>query len=262
MPRPARRSPHGRPSRRLRARSRARPRRRRASPDRAVDAAGGHDLVADPTLGISARCAAIWRRCGRHYQEEEPADEDDEIDDDDQGEPFRRPIDRSSGARASRAGPPRPRRPSRAGRRLRSLRRRGSGGDSAPPGAARPRCAYAAGVATRPRGRAQEQTLLEQERLVDVLDGLGLLGDGDRQRAQPDRLAAERLAQRREDRPVDLVEPELVDLEQRERGRVRSRRRRCRRRAPRRSRGRASAAGSRCGACRGLGARSRPRHRA
>ena len=47
--------------------------------------------------------------------------------------------------------------------------------------------------------RADQQALLDEERLVDVLDRLGLLADGDRQRRQPDRTAAELLAQRAED---------------------------------------------------------------
>ena len=58
---------------------------------------------------------------------------------------------------------------------------------------------------------------LQQERLVHVLDGLGLLADRDRERAEADRPPAERAAQRVEDGAVDLVEAELVDLEQRER---------------------------------------------
>ena len=74
-----------------------------------------------------------------------------------------------------------------------------------------------AGVAIRPAGRALEQAALHEERLVHVLDGLGRLAHRDRQRAEPDRPAHEGAAQRVEDRPVDLVEAELVDLEQRER---------------------------------------------
>ena len=62
-------------------------------------------------------------------------------------------------------------------------------------------------------GRAGEQALLDEERLVHVLDRLGLLADADRQRRQPDRAAAELLAERAEDRPVDLVEPAVVDAE-------------------------------------------------
>ena len=74
-----------------------------------------------------------------------------------------------------------------------------------------------AGVAIAAARRALEQAALQQERLVHVLDGLGRLADRDRERAEPDRAARERAAQRVEDRPVDLVEAELVDLEQRER---------------------------------------------
>ena len=67
------------------------------------------------------------------------------------------------------------------------------------------------------RGRALDEPAQQQERLVDVLDRLGRLADRDRERAEPDGPADERAAQRVEDRPVDLVEAELVDLEQRER---------------------------------------------
>ena len=81
-------------------------------------------------------------------------------------------------------------------------------------GTSSPRCTYAAGGGDPAAWRSLQQALLEQERLVDVLDGLGLLGHRDRERAEADRLARERRAQRVEDRPVDLVEPTLVDLEQ------------------------------------------------
>ena len=63
-------------------------------------------------------------------------------------------------------------------------------------GGAAPRCAHAAGIATRPRGVRAMQALLDEERLVHVLDRLGLLADADRQRRQPDRTAAELLADR------------------------------------------------------------------
>ena len=104
--------------------------------------------------------------------------------------------------------------------------------------------------------RAHEQALLDEERLVHVLDRLGLLADADGQRRQPDRAAAELLAQRGEDGPVDLVEPALVDAEQRPARRGPSARRWCRRRAPRRSRAPGAAGGWRCGACPGRGGRS------
>ena len=139
-------------------------------------------------------------------------------------------------------------------------RRRGS--DRRSQGRVSPRCAYAAAGATRPRGRAPEQPALQQERLVDVLDGVGLLGHRHRQRAESDGLAGERLAQRPQDRPVDLVEAELVDVEERECLVGDRAGDRCRRLAPRRSRGRAAATGSRCAACPGPGARSRWRRRA
>ena len=53
---------------------------------------------------------------------------------------------------------------------------------------------------------ALDQALLEQERLVGVLDGVGLLPHALRQRGQAHRLAAEAAAERVEDGPVDLVQ--------------------------------------------------------
>ena len=122
-------------------------------------------------------------------------------------------------------------------------------------GAPRPR-----GWPPGPRG-AHEQALLDEERLVDVLDGLGRLADADGQGRQPDRSAAEALAERRQDGPVDLVEAELVDPEHGQAVVGGGRRRWCRRRAPRRSRAPGAAAGWRCGACPGPGGRSRRRRR-
>ena len=60
---------------------------------------------------------------------------------------------------------------------------------------------------------AREQTLLDEEGLVHVLHRLGELADGDGERRQADRAAVELLAERAEDRPVDLVEPDAVDPE-------------------------------------------------
>ena len=67
-----------------------------------------------------------------------------------------------------------------------------------------------------PTWRAGDHPLGDQERLVHVLDRLGLLTDADRHRRQPDRTAVELGAQRGEDRPVDLVEAAIVDAEQRQ----------------------------------------------
>ena len=64
---------------------------------------------------------------------------------------------------------------------------------------------------------AIEQAGGEEERLVDVLDGVGLLGHGHRERVEPDGSAGERDAECGEDGSVDLVEAELVDLEERQR---------------------------------------------
>lgn len=65
-----------------------------------------------------------------------------------------------------------------------------------------------------PPGGSHEQALTDQERLVHVLDGLGGLRHADGQSRQPHRSAAEALAQRTQKRPVDLVEPSLVNTEQ------------------------------------------------
>ena len=108
--------------------------------------------------------------------------------------------------------------------------------------------------------RAGDHALLDEERLVHVLDRLGLLADADRQRRQPDRPAAELLAQRGEHRPVDLVEPEVVDAEQRQAVAGDVGGDRAVARAPRRSRAPGAAGGWRCGACRASGGRS-PRRR-
>ena len=110
-------------------------------------------------------------------------------------------------------------------------------------------------------GCALDEAAQQEERLVHVLDRLGRLAHRDRERAEPDRPADERAAQRVEDGAVDLVEAELVDLEQRQRVARRCRRSRARRRAPRRSRARASANGWRCAAFRASGSRSRRRRR-
>ena len=64
-------------------------------------------------------------------------------------------------------------------------------------GGSRPRWAKAASVATRPARRAHQEALLEQVGLVDVLDRVGLLAHRHGQRRQPDRAAAELLADAR-----------------------------------------------------------------
>src|SRR3954447_5962256 len=67
-------------------------------------------------------------------------------------------------------------------------------------------------------GGAGQQPCPDEERLGDGLDRLGLLGHRDRQRGQPYRAAAEPTEQRVEDRPVEPVEAELVDLVDLQRG--------------------------------------------
>src|SRR5438067_2018880 len=61
-------------------------------------------------------------------------------------------------------------------------------------------------------GGAFQQAELEQERLVHVLHRLFLLADADGEGRQPHRPAAEAPADRVEDRPVELVEAERVDV--------------------------------------------------
>src|SRR5680860_917500 len=63
-------------------------------------------------------------------------------------------------------------------------------------------------------GRALEETLLQEERLVDLLDGLGLLADRHGQRGEPHGTTGKMATQCPEDGPVDLVQASLVDLEQ------------------------------------------------
>ena len=64
--------------------------------------------------------------------------------------------------------------------------------------------------------RPVQEPLADQERLVGLLDGLGLLADGVRERREADGVAVEAHGEHLEDRPVDLVEAELVDAEERE----------------------------------------------
>ena len=123
-------------------------------------------------------------------------------------------------------------------------------------GTATPMCSYAASSATRPARRAGDHPLGDEERLVHVLDRLGLLADADRHGRQADRAAVELDAQRVEDRPVDLVEAAIVDAEQRQPTPGHLGVDRSRRRGPRRSRARAAAAGWRCAACLATGGRS------
>src|SRR4051794_33449534 len=61
-------------------------------------------------------------------------------------------------------------------------------------------------------GGAGQQPKPDEEGFGDLLDGLALLADGDRQRAEPDRPAAEAAAQNIEDGPVEAVEAGAVHL--------------------------------------------------
>ena len=65
--------------------------------------------------------------------------------------------------------------------------------------------------------RALEEAALEQVGLVDVLDGVLLLADGDGERREADGPAAEQLADRAQQLAVEPVEALVVDLQQVER---------------------------------------------
>ena len=101
--------------------------------------------------------------------------------------------------------------PRYSGAAARACRRRGS--DQRRPGRQR-KVGEGLGRGHPAAGGAVEQAGREQERLVDVLDGVGLLGHRDRERVEADRAAGERDAECLEDRAVDLVEPEFVDFEE------------------------------------------------
>ena len=105
-------------------------------------------------------------------------------------------------------------------------------------------------------GRPLDQSLLEEVRLVGVLDRVGLLADALGQGRQPDRPTVEPPAQRVEDGPVDLVQTELVHPEQLEALRGRLGGDGPVGRGPRRSRAPGAAAGWRSGACPGPARRS------
>ncbi len=78
-------------------------------------------------------------------------------------------------------------------------------------------CANPAGVAIRPLGVRSIRPQSNRNGSYTSSTVSGRLAHCDRQRRQTDRASDEGAAQRVEDGPVDLVEAELVDLEQRER---------------------------------------------
>ena len=65
--------------------------------------------------------------------------------------------------------------------------------------------------------RALQEPELEEVRLVDVLDRVGLLAERDRERREADRAAPELGGDRVEQLPVDALEALLVDLQELER---------------------------------------------
>src|SRR6185436_544294 len=75
-------------------------------------------------------------------------------------------------------------------------------------------------VAIRLRGRdasawcALQESVLDEERLVDLLEGARVLADGGGDGADTDRPAVELLDDGLENARVHVVEPELIDLEQ------------------------------------------------
>ena len=72
-----------------------------------------------------------------------------------------------------------------------------------------------------PARRALEEAQLKQERLVDILDRIDLLGQRGRQRREADRPAVEQLDDRPQQPAVVLIQPQLVDLQLRQRQRAR-----------------------------------------
>src|SRR6266850_7323669 len=64
---------------------------------------------------------------------------------------------------------------------------------------------------------ADEETFLDEERLVDVLDRVPLLADRRRERVEPDRTPRELVDDGEEERAVHLVEARFVDVEEPER---------------------------------------------
>ena len=65
-----------------------------------------------------------------------------------------------------------------------------------------------------PPGRAIEKSYLNQERLVDIFDGVFFFADRRGDAVDADRPAAELVDDRPQQLPIDLVESMLVDLEQ------------------------------------------------
>ena len=63
-----------------------------------------------------------------------------------------------------------------------------------------------------PARRPLDEPELEQIRLVDVLDRVGLLAERDRKGGEPDRAAVEFLHHRAQESAVDPLEPALVEL--------------------------------------------------
>ena len=68
-------------------------------------------------------------------------------------------------------------------------------------------------------GGAFDQPALQEIGLVDVLDRVLLLSDHDREGGEPDRAAAELVAYRPQDLPVQAIEAFVVDLQEIEGGR-------------------------------------------
>src|SRR5690606_21543993 len=70
-----------------------------------------------------------------------------------------------------------------------------------------------AGRGDAPPGRALQEAFLDQVRLVDLLDGAGILAYRDGQVRQPGRAAAELLDERQQDAGVHVVEAVFVHVE-------------------------------------------------
>ena len=85
-------------------------------------------------------------------------------------------------------------------------------------GAARPKCAYAERVATRPRAVRIKKPCWMRKGSIDILDGAALLAHGRGQAIDPHRPALEFLNDRQQQFSVEHVEAFRIDFQHVERG--------------------------------------------
>ena len=67
-------------------------------------------------------------------------------------------------------------------------------------------------------GRARQKALLQQIRLIDILERYGLLADRRRERLETDRSAVVKLDDAAQHPPISRIEPQLVHFEAQQRG--------------------------------------------